>query len=147
MINLETLPINVGVARFISPEYSRKYVKTVPRTDCDRPDTLVYEDAPKEDRIIDWLKNNTLFKLREPFPEHFHSDWGYFLQGRNGAACIVNPTYHTLTPQTIHGHPDPLIYQWRITIKMQPSNVLVPLELRSALEEMNYSKVENFKDK
>jgi hypothetical protein len=140
----------VKIIKMVSPQYLQKFNKVVPGTDVDRPDTLMYKEDPKEVKIIKWLEKNALFQVREPWEGLSHNDLGYFFQGEYGTSCIICPKYVQLDPPCPLNLMNSSVNQdinceWQLIIRNQPSNKDMPHEVYTALENMGFEKVSNFR--
>lgn len=133
----------VTISRFVSPVYSFQYRRTVEEDDVDRPDWHIYSDPPEIDNLQDWMKENALHVVKEPFPEHCSpNDRGYLIIGRNGTHNVLYQESTTLKPKA-WGVSKNIEYRIDLTIKTQPADDL-PVEISDALDLMGYQRVESF---
>ena len=135
----------VGIARYVSPTYVAEFDKIQKRSDVERPDRILFKDV-EEDNFLEWLKNNSLCKLKEPFPEHFRSDFGYLFIAKEGMH-IVSPSHAEVNPiASLYRGTQNMSYERRLTIRSQPSGIILPKGLTNALEERCFKRVEQFEN-
>ena len=133
----------VKIIRYVSPTYVAEFDKIQKGGDVDRPDRILFKDV-EEDNILEWLKNNSLCKLREPFPEHRHSDFGYLFMTKDGMH-IISPSHEKANPiAPLYRGAQNMSYKRRLTIRSQPSGITLPEGLTRALEERCFKRVEEF---
>jgi len=126
------------VHKYKSPKYVRGLKgQTWEDHDCGYHVKSRFEPAPGNDRIIGWLKNNSLFTLTNAWPEHFHSDYTYVFMGSNSVLCAV----HVKTKNFSGGevlNPRDHVYQHTVTIRSQPKGKELPKELTDILSELHF---------
>jgi len=105
---------------------------------------ILFRDV-EEDNILEWLANNSLCKLKEPFSKHIHGEVGYLL-GANNGTHIVSPSHAEVDPiAPLYRSTQDKAYEIRLTIKSQPVGIPILEELTGALEERGFKEVEQFK--
>jgi hypothetical protein len=115
-------------AVFESKVYSRKVIKTevVPRDDGEGVN--YYYDIPVDEKVTDWLRQNSLFHIKE-----WNSGTTYIFYGTNQTLCALHPKLETVEMSDAFRNRDHK-YFWRVRVRYQPSDREFPQEIAEALE-------------
>jgi len=125
--------------KYKSPTYIRKLKKQTWETaDCGDKVQNHYEKRPEEDKFLEWLVKNSLFKLIEAWKGHFHSDYTYILMGSNGVLCAVHAKNNGSGDSVLN--PGDYVYYYDVTIRSQPKGKNLPDELEEILDSLEYMK-------
>ncbi|MBU3923638.1 MAG: hypothetical protein KJ592_01860 [Nanoarchaeota archaeon] len=135
-----------SMTRYVSPTYTAEFDKIVEASDDDRPDRILFKDV-QEDNIHNWLEANSLCRVHyASFPSEIDHDMKY-LFASNGGLHLINESFTDVKYiAPLFRSNQNRVYERRLTIRSQPSGILLPKGLVSALDERGFREVEEFEN-